>query len=70
MNMRTLTELLWPLAQATAIVLMGPVIMVLGGADELTWATALASFRLTGPLALVILGGQLLLRWSAPAGRA
>jgi hypothetical protein len=70
MNMRTLTDPLWPLAQAIAIVLMGPVILVLGGAGELTWTAALASFKLTGPLALVILGGQLLLRWSAPAGRA
>jgi hypothetical protein len=56
---------LWPLAQAAAIALMGPVILVLSGTVELTWARALASFRFTGPLAVVILAGQLLLRWSA-----
>jgi hypothetical protein len=57
--------MLWPLAQAAVIALMGPVILALSGTVELTWARALASFRFTGPLAAVILAGQLLLRWSA-----
>jgi hypothetical protein len=58
-------SVLWLLAQAAVIALMGPVILVLSGTVELTWARALASFRFTGPLAVVILAGQLLLRWSA-----
>jgi hypothetical protein len=57
--------LLWPLAQAAVIVLMGPVILALSGLVELTWARALASVRFTGPLAIVVFGGQVLLRWSA-----
>jgi hypothetical protein len=58
--------LLGPLAQAGAILLMGPVLLALGGAGEVTLPAALASFRLTGPLAAVVFGGQLLLRWSDP----
>jgi hypothetical protein len=60
--------LLWPLAQAVAVVLMGPVILALGGTAAVTWASALASFKFTGPLGLVVFGGQALLRWSEFTG--
>jgi hypothetical protein len=56
---------LGPLAQAAAVVLMGPVILALSGSVDVTWARALASLKFTAPLGLVIFGGQLLLRWSA-----
>jgi hypothetical protein len=62
--------LLWPLAQALVIVLMGPVILVLAGTGDMTLAAAVASFRFTGPLAAVVFGGQVLLRWSEPEGEA
>lgn len=58
--------MLWPMAQALVILLMGPIILSLGGTEELTFAAAVASFRFTGPLALVVLCGQMLLRWSGP----
>jgi hypothetical protein len=60
--------LLWPLAQAIVIVLMGPVILALAGTSDVTWASTLASFRFTGPLGAVVFGGQLLLRWSDISG--
>jgi hypothetical protein len=66
MRLRSSTRaMLWPLTQAAAVVVMGPVILALSGSVEVTWARALDSFRFTGPLGAVIFGGQLLLRWSA-----
>ncbi|HSJ23320.1 MAG TPA: hypothetical protein VK929_01465 [Longimicrobiales bacterium] len=65
-NPITPRRLLWPLAQASVILLMGPVILSLGGNEDLTFAAAVASLRFTGPLAVVVLCGQFLLRWTGP----
>jgi hypothetical protein len=62
--------LLWPLTQAGVVLLMGPVILALAGNGAVTWAAALASLRFTAPLAAVVVGGQLLLRWSGPGTEA
>jgi hypothetical protein len=68
-NLERAGLLLWPLAHAAAIVLMGPVILAMGGGD-VTWPAALATFRFTGPLGAVVFGGQVLLRWSEPRQEA
>jgi len=65
-----LRMLLWPLAQAATIVLMGPVILALAGNSDVSWSAAIASFRFTGPLGAVVFGGQVLLRWSEPKQEA
>jgi hypothetical protein len=59
-----------PLVQAGVVVLMGPVMLALSGAGDVTLSTALASLRFTGPLGAVVFGGQLLLRWARPQEEA
>lgn len=69
-RMANLRMLLWPLAQAATIVLMGPVILALAGNTDISLSAALATFRFTGPLGAVVFGGQVLLRWSEPKQEA
>lgn len=49
--------------RSAAIVVMGPVILVLGGAGDITLARMLDSLRFTGPLAAVMFVGFALLDW-------
>lgn len=52
-------------ARAAVVTVMGPVILVLGGAGDLTWARTLDSLKFTGPLAAVLFVGLALLDWGA-----
>jgi hypothetical protein len=60
-----------PLLLSLLVLFTGPLMLYFaeaaGGPARLTLATALASFRTTGPLAAVMFVALLLLRWSAPA---
>jgi hypothetical protein len=70
--LRPLRSLLRPLLLSAVVLLTGPLMLyiaaALGSPVHLTWSSALASLRTTGPLAGVMFAVLLLLDWQSPSG--